>query len=225
MSELDGIFYKTTQLSGQNYHAPARVNYADALASGQILRHPTSTRIDIDDHASFLSLAITPGDSAGNHRLPFRLFRVQAVGEVKRMNEAAQHWGYPPTWFAALAVRVLEELPAHVALGDNGPAVVAFFGEVSRASDDQLRALGVDYLARGAKRLQGAGEANSSGQIIAAATASAFMLRLVGSRLLLAREPLEMALAASEAAGDAAAAVALASYLPPTAAALTSVLC
>jgi hypothetical protein len=118
-------YYKATQPDGRDFHT-GTIDYAAALASGEIIRHPAPKRVR-DDAGTYLSVSVAPADCTGME-WPCRLFRVEPVGRaIKALNL--------PNKRCVSALRVVEELPAWQALGPNGDEVarlLASFRAVAR---------------------------------------------------------------------------------------------
>jgi hypothetical protein len=110
-------YYKATRPDGTDF-ATGTIDYAAALASGEVVRHPSKKKIR-DEPSTYLSVSVAPGDCTG-FSWPCRLFRVEPVGRV--MANLSSN----PNKRAVSALRVVEELPAHQALGPNGEQVAAF---------------------------------------------------------------------------------------------------
>ena len=118
-------YYKATRPNGTDFYSGA-IDYAAALASGEVVRHPGKrTR---DDASTYLSISVEPADCIG-FSWPCRLFRVRPVGRTIRASVS-------PNKRAASALRVVEEMPAHMALGPNGEAVAAFIDACGRLARD-----------------------------------------------------------------------------------------
>ena len=97
--------------------------------------------------AWYLSVATVPTDCSGMG-WPTRLLRVEPVGDVWTPSS----WSLPNKR-AAHAWRVMEELPAHEALGPQGPEVVALIETARGLTPDQLDAMdAARTAARGAAR-------------------------------------------------------------------------
>jgi hypothetical protein len=209
------LFYKTVSRDGCNLKPNApRLNYEDAFMTGRAVRHPTSTRIDVDDHATFLSIASTPGDSLGNYRyFPGRLFVVEPLGELRCMDEAHPKVG-PPTWYAALALRVVQEKPSWMAFGDNGLLVFDVFREMLELDHATLLRLAEQRLSRTTDLDKANAITWDSGRNTAGNAALLIASNLIARILIIEGEPLEVARAAAAAVGEAAAASAWRDLLP-----------
>jgi hypothetical protein len=108
-------YYKATRPDGTDFYT-GKVDYAAALASGEVIRHP-GERVK-DDAATYLSVSIAAADCTGA-QWPCRLFRVEPVGRATKASDL-------PNKRCVSALRVVQELPAHLSLGPNGEAVAAF---------------------------------------------------------------------------------------------------
>ena len=126
-------YYKATRHDGRDFRT-GTVDYAAALASGSVIRHPHKGRRIAGDASTYLSVSTEPADCTG-FRWPCRLFRVEPVGTV----DTAPDY---PNKRTVRALRVVEELPAWMALGPNGEEVARFieacrtitYNQVSRLS-------------------------------------------------------------------------------------------
>ena len=136
-------YYKATRPDGTDFRS-GTVDYAAALASGEVIRHPAKR--EWDEPSTYLSVSVEPADCTG-FSWPCRLFRVEPVGRMlgtgKRKLQAS------PNKRACSALRVVDELPAHMAFGPNGEAVAAFIARVAAMTADEAKRLGA---ARGAAR-------------------------------------------------------------------------
>ena len=72
-------YYKATRPDGRDF-ATGRIDYAAALASGEVIRHPAAKRVR-DDPRTYLSVSVEPADCIGFF-WPCRLFCVEPVGRV-----------------------------------------------------------------------------------------------------------------------------------------------
>jgi hypothetical protein len=104
-----------------------------AWAVGETTTHPASTKMIPNDASTYLSASSEPADCTG-FEWPCRLFEVEPVGEV------LDGLDYPNKR-AALAFRVVRELPAHEAFGPNGAAVAAFVERCKKLTPDEARKL------------------------------------------------------------------------------------
>lgn len=123
-------YYKCVRPDGTDFHT-GRIDYAAALASGEIIEH-RATMIR-DDPSTYLSVSIHPTNCTGM-RWPCRLFRVEPVGRTltASINDSKR---------ACSALRVVEELPAHQALGPQGEQVAAVIERAGRLTAEEVRRL------------------------------------------------------------------------------------
>jgi hypothetical protein len=117
--------YKTTRVDGKDF-ATGTIDYAAALASGEVVRHPAAKKIK-DNTSTYLSVSVSAADCTGAS-WPCRLFRVEPVGRVMSKLSVS------PNKRAVSALRVVEELPAHLSLGPNGEAVAEFIERCKKLS-------------------------------------------------------------------------------------------
>ena len=129
-------YYKATRPDGTDFYTGS-VNYAEALASGEVLRH-SETKKRRDDPQTYFSVSVEPADCTG-FSWPCRLFRVEPVGQV--MGSRRNPLQASPHKRAVSALRVVEELPAWMALGPNGEAVAALIERAARLTADEAKAL------------------------------------------------------------------------------------
>ena len=107
--------FKATRPDGTDFYT-GKIDYAAALASGEVITHPART-LHPGDASTYLSVSIAAADCTG-FQWPCRLFRVEPVGDAV----PDDHY---PNKRCVKALRVVEELPAWQALGPDGEAVVA----------------------------------------------------------------------------------------------------
>ena len=108
-------YCKATRPDGTDFRT-GTVDYAAALASGEVVRHPAAV-MDTDDAATYFSVSVAEADCTGVE-WPCRLFRVEPVGEAVASSDF-------PSKRCVSALRVVGELPAWRALGPNGREVAA----------------------------------------------------------------------------------------------------
>ena len=121
-------YYKATRPDGYDFHTGA-VDYAAALADGTVVEHPS---FDLSAGPSgYLSVATVATDCTGMS-WPCRLFLVEPVGEAHTVDDL-------PNKRAVAALRVVEERPAHEALGPQGEHVAALFERARRLTSDEAR--------------------------------------------------------------------------------------
>ena len=73
-------YFKATRPDGTDFHT-GTIDYAAALASGEIVQHPTSKRKANGDAATYLSISTVATDCTG-FSWPARLFAVAPIGAV-----------------------------------------------------------------------------------------------------------------------------------------------
>ena len=129
-------YWKATRPDGRDFHS-GTIDYAGALATGEIIRHPTSRKVR-NRPETYLSVSVSAADCSG-FRWPCRLFRVEPVGRV--MGGGKVPLQASPNKRAVSALRVVEEVPAWQALGPNGEAVAAQIERTSRLTPDEIRRL------------------------------------------------------------------------------------
>jgi hypothetical protein len=123
-------YYKATRPDGTDFRT-ATIDYAGALASGEVIRHP-SKRTVRDDASTYLSVSTEPADCTGM-AWPCRLFRVEPVGRVGTSDL--------PNKRTTTALRVVEELPAWQALGPNGEDVARLIESARTITPEQAERL------------------------------------------------------------------------------------
>jgi hypothetical protein len=121
-------YYKAVRPDGTDFRT-GTINYAAALGSGEIIRHP-SKRKTRNEPSTYLSVSVEPADCTG-FQWPCRLFRVEPVGRVMENLLASRNKR------AVSALRVVEELPAHMAFGPNGEAVAALIERAWSLTEDE----------------------------------------------------------------------------------------
>lgn len=139
---LSEPFYKTTRLDGRDIWT-GQHDYAAALETGAVLRHPTSTAIDLSRPETYLSVSREIGDAIGSGAVPYRLFRVEVVGE------AVQRKAPETTWYAVLALRVMEELEPSLALGPQHQELASLLARLAVFGTEDVRVLANAYRALG----------------------------------------------------------------------------
>ncbi|MES2210944.1 MAG: hypothetical protein V4515_12300 [Chloroflexota bacterium] len=123
-------YFKCTRPDGTDFRT-GTVDYAAALVSGEVIRHP-ATMVK-DEASTYLSVSVEPADCTG-FEWPCRLFRVEPVGRTLRASNLTNKR-------ACRALRVVEELPSHMAFGPNGEAVAAFLEALAKLTPEQVRRL------------------------------------------------------------------------------------
>ena len=121
--------YKATRHEGIDFRT-GTIDYAAALASGEVIRHPAKLQRP-GDSSTYLSVSVSAADCTG-FQWPCRLFRVEAVGDAVPDPDI-------PNKRCLSALRVVEELPAWQALGPNGEAVVALIERARTLTADEAR--------------------------------------------------------------------------------------
>ena len=123
-------YYKATRPDGTDFRT-GTINYADALATGEIIRHPAKPIRDLP--WTYLSVSTAPADCTGMD-WPCRLFRVEPIGRTAKATNL-------PNKRACSALRVVEELPAWQALGPNGQQVAAIIKQACAITREQANQL------------------------------------------------------------------------------------
>ena len=125
-------YYKAVRPDGTSFHDRSfRWLPESGPVEGHTVTHPTASTVG--EHASsYLSVSVTPTDCTGM-RWPCRLFEVMPAGEVVTPEPDSF-----PNKRAAVAWRIVRELPATDALGPQGAQVAALIKRVGRltAADD-----------------------------------------------------------------------------------------
>lgn len=124
-------YYKATRPDGTDFHA-GTIDYARALETGEVIRHPAKKMIR-DEPWTYLSVSVHPANCTGME-WPCRLFRVEPVGRTLKaqLSESKR---------SCSALRVVEELPAHMALGPQGEEVVALIERCRSLTTEEGRRL------------------------------------------------------------------------------------
>lgn len=104
-------------------------------AVGTVVKHPTANAMIRNFPASYLSITTEPGESLIGGYWPCRLMRVEPIGDVLDDLDVSPHKR------AVLSMRVVEELPAHLALGPMGEHVAALLDRIRRLTEEQKRLL------------------------------------------------------------------------------------
>jgi hypothetical protein len=128
------VYYKATRPNGTDFRTGTLKHEA-----GVIVEHPVTERfgdMGPNEPGTYLSTSVAPGEVLLGGRWPCALWRVKPVGRtVKRTDGAYPHKR------GMRAYRVVEELPAHMALGPNGEAAAAVIDRAGRITGDEARAL------------------------------------------------------------------------------------
>ena len=109
------LYYKAVRPNGTDFRT-GTINYGAALVSGEVVRHPVTSKRVWDAPSTYLSVSVEPADCTG-FAWPCRLFRVEPVGRV--MGAGKVPLSASPNKRAVSALRVVEELPAWQAFGPN----------------------------------------------------------------------------------------------------------
>lgn len=135
-------YFKATRPDGYDIRT-GTIDYAQALETGEVIEHPR--KMVRDDPATYLSVSVHAANCTGM-QWPCRLFRVEPVGRTltASINDSKR---------ACRALRVVEELPAHQALGPQGEQVAAVIERVRRltAVEDERLAAAWDAARDGAR--------------------------------------------------------------------------
>ena len=121
----DRILYKATRLDGTDFKT-GTIDYAAALASGQPVTWAMTGKkghMIKNEPGTYFSLSSEPGEVLTGGQWPCRLFRVEAHGRTISHSQMAFK-------VCCHGLGVVEELPAHLALGPNGEECAAFIEEV-----------------------------------------------------------------------------------------------
>ena len=121
-------YFKAALPDGTDFRT-GTVDYGSALATGEAVRHPR--KAVKDDPGTYLSVSVEPAEALIGGTWPCRLFRVEPVG---RTLASSQY----PSKRGVSALRVVEELPSHLALGPNGAAVAAVIERAGRLTEDEI---------------------------------------------------------------------------------------
>ena len=122
-------YYKATTPNGTDFWS-GTIDYAAALETGEIIEH-RATMIR-DDPSTYLSVSIHPTNCTGM-RWPCRLFRIEPVGRtLTAINDSKR---------CCHALRVIEERPAHEALGPQGEQVAALIERARALTADEVGGL------------------------------------------------------------------------------------
>ena len=135
---MSEIYYKAVRSDGTDWWTgTVRWLPEDGVVpeGGWLVEHPTPGPVGDGNAKGDLSVATTSTDCSGM-RWPSRLLRVEPVGEVW-----SPHPVDLPRKRASHAWRVVEELPAHEALGPQGREVAALIETARGLTPDQLDAL------------------------------------------------------------------------------------
>ena len=123
-------YYKATRPDGTDFHT-GTIDYARALETGEVIRHPA--KMIRDDPRTYLSVSVHPANCTGMG-WPCRLFRVEPVGRTLKAQ-------FSESKRSCSALRVVEELPAHMALGPQGEEVAALIERCRSLTTEEGRRL------------------------------------------------------------------------------------
>lgn len=127
------IYYKATGPDGTSFRGG--IVY---WAVGEVTKHPNNgTAKSRTDAADYLSVSDSPTNCTG-FSWPCRLFVVEPVGSSKPWRP---HPDDLPNKWAARRWRVVEELPAHLALGPQGEQIAALVERARSLTGDEVRRL------------------------------------------------------------------------------------
>lgn len=141
MAAPQELYYKLTGLDGTDFWTGS-YDYAKALETGEVIRHSTSTVINPADDSTYFSIAVTPGDTFGNGFVFGRLFQVEPVGEIERLDWHERRFR---NWCGVLALRVVKEIPLAEAFGPNGARLLEFFALIRHVPKEFFWALAKNY--------------------------------------------------------------------------------
>lgn len=133
-------FYKAVSPTGTDFHT-GRVDYDAAFASESGTIAHSRARVGSENAAEYFSVSTIPTDCTG-FRWPCKLYEVEAVGEVW-----TPHPDSLPNKRAAAALKLVRELPAWQVFGPEGELIVAIIDRFDALTDDERRALRVEYRA------------------------------------------------------------------------------
>lgn len=130
-------YYKAVRPNGTSFHNGIfRWLPESGPVEGHVVTHPTASYVG-DDASQYLSVSVSPTDCT-SMEWPCRLFEVEPVDghEVTAPNPATM-----PNKRAAVAWRIVRELPATDALGPQGVQVAALIERAGRLTDADARQL------------------------------------------------------------------------------------
>jgi hypothetical protein len=145
-------FYKATRPDGTDFRT-GTVRYE----TGATVMHPTSRRgsdMRPNDPATYLSVSVEPGEVLTGGSWPCCLFRVEPAGRVVKRTDG--NYGFKR---GCRSLVVLEELPAHAALGPNGQEIAALIERCRTLQGNEIRELAA---ARAAARAAAWGAARAA---------------------------------------------------------------
>lgn len=129
-------YYKATRPDGTDFFS-GKVDYGAALASGEIVSHPSSDQAVANYPDTYLSISVEPTGTMVGGKWPCRLFEVEPVGEV--LDGLSAH----PHKRTCTSLRVLREVESWRVFGPNGNDVAAIIERASRLSGEEVLHLSV----------------------------------------------------------------------------------
>ena len=117
-------YYKATRPDGTSFY-----DGKTRWQVGRVVRHPHFEPAKGLCSAGVLHISDAPGEALTGGSWPCRLFEVEPRGEI--ISDSSHKHGCG-------VVKVVRELPAHLALGPNGEAVVALIERCKTLSTDEL---------------------------------------------------------------------------------------
>jgi len=130
-------FYKATTPDGKDFRT-GTLDYAGALVSGEPVSRPDQGPMVKDSPSTYLSVSVEPGEVLLGGTWPCRLFLVEPLGEVIGSDDH-------PYKRCCKSLRVLEEVPAHQALGPNGAEVAAIIERIDGLTVGEIRHRGAAW--------------------------------------------------------------------------------
>lgn len=130
-------YYKATRPDGRSFfynYGGVRIDYAEALRSGKVIRHPYMRKI-ANQAETYLSISVLATDCTG-FSWPCRLFRVEPEDD-----EILDDLLIGPNKRAVSALRVVEELPAWQVFGERGEKVVEIIDRCKAMTEVEINLL------------------------------------------------------------------------------------
>jgi hypothetical protein len=128
------VYYKATRPDGLDFWT-GTIAYRPGVTVG----HPVSrcyADMRPNDPGTYLSVSTEPGEVLTGGSWPCRVFRVDPVDRTVARTDGMYPWKR-----GCVSVRVLEEVPAYVALGPNGERVAALVERVRRLTAEEATQL------------------------------------------------------------------------------------
>jgi hypothetical protein len=128
------VYYKATRPDGLDFWT-GTIAYRPGVTVG----HPVSrcyADMRPNDPGTYLSVSTEPGEVLTGGSWPCRVFRVDPVDRTVARTDGMYPWKR-----GCVSVRVLEEVPAYVALGPNGERVAALVERVRRLTVEEATQL------------------------------------------------------------------------------------